>query len=114
MAYRKVKVAESARNMKNAWTQLKLGSVEDFDVKLAIYQGDYNLHVHENHDEFIYVLNGEIKIKIKDEIVILKSGDGLFIQKGTRHKPFCENRAEVLLFERNTILNDYKLLDEGA
>ena len=112
MGYKKVNVLESAGKMEQAWTQLKLGSIEDYDIKLAVYSGEYSLHVHERHDEFILVLTGSIHIGFRSEDVTLSAGEGIFIGGGTPHKSRCDGRAEVLLFEKETIMDDYVGLDE--
>ena len=113
MGYRKVGVLESASKLKMPWTQLRLGSVEDHDVKIAVYSGEYNLHVHEHHDEFIYVLSGEVVIEFDNEEILLRPGEGLFIEHGTPHSSRSQGRAEVLLFEGETIMDDYVRLETG-
>jgi mannose-6-phosphate isomerase-like protein (cupin superfamily) len=112
MGYEKVSIVGSAEKMKTPWTQLRMGSIEDYDVKLAVYSGEYNLHVHERHDEFIYVLTGNVHIVIENEDIALGPGDGIFVRKGTPHKSRCSGRAEVMLFEKETIMDDYVRLDE--
>ena len=112
MGYRKVSALESAKDLEQPWTQLKLGSVENYDVKVAVYQGEYMRHVHEHHDEFIYVLSGTVYIEFEAEEVTLCPGDGIIVGKGTAHKSRCEGRAEVLLFEKDTIMDDYVKLEE--
>jgi quercetin dioxygenase-like cupin family protein len=42
-------------------------------------------HVHENEDEFIYVLSGEFEIFLDGKVSIAKSGDWLSFTRGTPH-----------------------------
>ena len=107
MVYKKVCLSETAKGIKGFWTQLKIGSVGNYDVKMAIYSGEYRRHMHKNHDEFIFVLKGNVRIDIDGEEIALNAGDGIFIEKGTAHKSICDGKAEVLLFEKDTIMEDY-------
>ena len=112
MGYRKISPLESAKSLKTPWTQLKLGWVENYDLKVAVYHGEYNRHVHERHDEFIYVLSGTIHIEFDSDDVTLGPGEGIVIGNGTAHKSSCGGRAEVLLFEKDTIMDDYVKLED--
>ena len=44
------------------------------------------LHIHEDHDEVIQVLDGECEAVIGDERRRLKKGDVFFVPRGTPHK----------------------------
>jgi mannose-6-phosphate isomerase-like protein (cupin superfamily) len=106
--YRKIVISNIAKLLHKPWTPLKIGSVEDYDLKLAVFEGEYFRHHHTNHDEFIYVYNGKISIEFDDSEVELREGEGVFISKGTPHKSKClEGKALILLFEQNTNIDDF-------
>lgn len=106
MAYRKVAVREIANSIKIPWSPVRLGGVEDYDVKTVIFEGNYTMHKHIYHDEFIYVFDGKITIDFEDRELHLNEGEGVFIEKGTFHKSKCDEKATVLLFEKHSIIND--------
>ena len=43
------------------------------------------LHVHPDEDEFIYVLEGEFRVKLGDELIGAAPGAFVFIPRGTPH-----------------------------
>lgn len=108
MAVKKVTVEDLVPQIKKPWMPVVLGSVEDYQVKLAEFKGEYFWHRHQNHDEFMYVWRGNICIDVKEgKPVTLKSGESAFVEKGTVHRSKASRKAMVLLFERNTILSDF-------
>ena len=42
-------------------------------------------HIHKNEEEAFYVLEGEIKVKIDDEIITATAGSFVLIPRGTEH-----------------------------
>lgn len=41
---------------------------------------------HQNHDEWVYLLNGQAHLMLNDEEIILIEGDHLFIEKDVTHQ----------------------------
>lgn len=108
MAVRKIILKELVKYLKKPWTPVVLGSVEDYEVKLLEFKGEFFWHKHEKHDEFMYVYRGEINIELKNGKEIgLKPGEGALIEKGTVHRSKSKRKSLVLVFERNTILADF-------
>ncbi len=46
------------------------------------------MHVHHHQDEWFYVIEGELKVKIGEEIFHLKAGDSVFAPRGVPHAPY--------------------------
>lgn len=108
MAVKKVTVKELAPQIKKPWTPIILASVENYDVKLVEFEGEFFWHKHENHDEFMSVWDGEISIDVKDDTTInLKTGECALIEKGTVHRSKSKRKSLVLVFGRNTALSDF-------
>ncbi|WP_128543955.1 cupin domain-containing protein [Larkinella soli] len=57
------------------------------------------LHIHPDLDEWFYVLDGEFKFRLGDEILYLKTGDSLFGPRGIPHAfvKISEGPARLLL-----------------
>lgn len=67
-------------------------SGKDTNNELAIFEiysngkgGGPALHIHQDQDETMYILEGEYLFQIGDEKVKLKTGDTIFIPRGTPH-----------------------------
>ncbi len=66
------------------------------------------IHFHDNYEVY-YLLDGETKYFIGDEILEIKKGDIVFIPKGVIHKTDSEERVSL---ERMLLSFDEALLDE--
>ncbi|GAB2754683.1 cupin domain-containing protein [Amycolatopsis magusensis] len=85
-----------------AWSPRIVAFVNDYDVRVAKFAGEHVWHVHENTDEFFLVLDGEIRIGLRDgeeREVVLRKGDTFVVPRGVYHKPSSVDGASVLLFE---------------
>lgn len=50
-----------------------------------VKNGGPSLHVHPGQDEWWYILEGEFKIKIGDDLFVAKAGDSVFGPRGVPH-----------------------------
>jgi mannose-6-phosphate isomerase-like protein (cupin superfamily) len=85
-----------------AWSPRIVTRVNDYDIRLARFDGEHVWHVHEDTDEFFLVLAGEIEIGLRDpdeRVVTLARGQVFVVPKGTFHKPSSKTGASVLLVE---------------
>ncbi|UJW33064.1 cupin domain-containing protein [Saccharothrix sp. AJ9571] len=85
-----------------AWSPRIVAFVNDYDVRVAKFAGEHVWHVHENTDEFFLMLDGEIRIGLRDgeeREIVLRKGDTFVVPRGVYHKPSSVDGASVLLFE---------------
>ena len=69
---------------------------------MAIMEGEYKWHYHNNTDELFIVLEGQLKIEIKDQdTVFLQPGEFIKIPAKTIHKTSAVGRTVNLTFEKN-------------
>ncbi len=79
-----------------------LENVNDHCLRIAVMQEEYRWHYHNNTDELFIVLEGKLKIEIKNnDTVFLKPGDFIKIPSKTIHKTSATARTVNLCFERN-------------
>jgi mannose-6-phosphate isomerase-like protein (cupin superfamily) len=77
-------------------------NVNDHCIRMAVMQGEYRWHYHNNTDELFIVLEGELKIEIKDsDTIFLKPGEFIKIPAKTVHKTSAADRTVNLTFEKN-------------
>ena len=82
------------------WTPIDVAKVNENVIRLALFEGEYHWHKHDQEDELFFVYKGKIEILIKDkEKIVLEEGDMLVIPRGTEHKPISKEKSYVLLFE---------------
>lgn len=85
------------------WSPRIVGYINDYDVRLAKFDGEHLWHVHEETDEFFLVVDGEIEIGLREDggerVVTLAAGSMFVVPRGIFHKPSSKNGASVLLVE---------------
>lgn len=85
------------------WSPRIVTAVNDYDVRIAKVQGEHVWHVHENTDEFFLVIEGELRIALRDQPeereVVLPTGSVLVVPRGIEHKPSAPSGAAILMFE---------------
>ncbi len=95
-----ISIAEAIRKITAPWSPVELARVNDQVVRIALFEGAYHWHVHENEDELFLVHEGEIIIQMKGSPdLVLKSGDIGMVPKGVRHCPKSAGKSYVLMFE---------------
>lgn len=95
---------EAAKKITVPWSPIELAQVNDQVVRMAIFEGEYHWHVHENEDELFFVYKGEITIQLKGQSdLVLKSGEIGMVPKGIEHCPKSAGKSYVLMFEPNAL-----------
>ena len=62
-------------------------------------KGEFVWHSHGDTDDFFMVLDGNLKIEMKEGDVTLEAGDLYVVPKGVEHRPVAEEEAHLLLIE---------------
>jgi putative monooxygenase len=71
-----------------------VGATSGFMGVLTLGPGEYvSEHYHPYSEEFVYVVTGDLVMRVDGEEVRLGAGEALHIPKNVRHR--LENRAEV-------------------
>lgn len=93
---------EISDKVDKAYDNFILENVNDHCLRIAIFKGEYRWHYHNNTDELFIVLEGGLKIEIKDnETLFLKPGDFITIPAKTIHKTSAIGRTVNLSFEKS-------------
>ena len=92
-------------NVHDHWAQQIIGSLNDYDIKIAKLLGEFVWHSHPDTDELFLILTGTLKIKLRDREVTLKPGELFVVPKGVEHLPVAEEEVGVLLLEPKGVVN---------
>ncbi len=102
----KVSLAAKLATFDETWVPKVVGELNGQYVKVVKCQGEYVWHHHEQEDELFYVLQGRLRILLRDREVALEAGEFFIVPRGVEHKPVADEPTEVVLFEpaktRNT------------
>lgn len=66
----------------------------------AFAEGEFDWHKHDDTDDFFLVLKGRLTIELRDQTVMLETGELLVVPQGVEHRPIAEEEAHILLIER--------------
>ncbi|MEJ7588332.1 MAG: cupin domain-containing protein [Ferruginibacter sp.] len=103
---------EISDKVDQVYENIILENVNDHCLRIAVMQEEYRWHFHNNTDELFVVLEGELKIEIKDsEPLFLKPGEFIKILCKTIHKTSADTRTVNICFERNA--DDTVFVDGG-
>ena len=101
----KVIIAEKLKLFSEYWSPKIVGELNGQHVKLAKFQGEFVWHKHDNEDEMFLVIEGVLKMELRDKIIVINKNEFIIIPKGTEHRPVAEKEVSVMLFEPSSTLN---------
>ena len=87
------------------WKPKVVAEMNDYQFKLVKIQGDFVWHHHRDTDETFIVLDGELRIDMRDGSVRILPGEMFVVPKGVEHKPFAEREVKLLLIEPRGVPN---------
>jgi mannose-6-phosphate isomerase-like protein (cupin superfamily) len=97
-----INAIEDARNYK--WFNQTLCKVNDSVVRVAMIEGEYHWHKHDDDDEFFYVVEGLLIIDLEDRVVELAPGQGFVVARGVVHRTRAPKRTVILMVENAGII----------
>lgn len=102
----KVNLSQKFSLFNDHWSPKLAGRVDHYAVKLVKVQGEFVWHHHDDEDELFLVTKGQLTIEVKDQPdIVLDAGEFVVIPKGVEHRPVAAEEVELLLFEREAIIN---------
>jgi Cupin domain len=99
-----IDVQKLANACTDKWYNQTLCKVNDSVVRLAVTQGEYHWHEHQDIDEFFFVVDGRFLIDLEDRVVDLAPRQGFVVPKGVRHRTRAPERTVILMVERADIV----------
>ncbi|MFJ3876027.1 cupin domain-containing protein [Streptomyces sp. NPDC090077] len=98
-----VSLAKALASFDALWSPRIVTRVNDYDVRIAKVEGEHVWHAHDDTDEFFLVLEGELRISLREaggeRTVLLPRGAAFTVPRGTEHRPSAPSGAAILMFE---------------
>ena len=94
-----INIQEKLHLFTNQWSPKRIGKLNGQQILLAKIQGEFVFHKHDNEDELFMVIQGQLKLELKDQTVTVNPGEFYIVPKGVEHKPIAEEETHLLLFE---------------
>ena len=108
----KVNLREKFSRVEDYWSPKIVGEVNDSYVKAVKLKGEFVWHHHEQEDELFLVVQGTLRMRLRDRAVSLLEGEFLIVTRGVEHLPIAEDEVHVLLFEPKSTLNTGNVRNE--
>ena len=103
MNFEPIELAAALARFDQLWSPRIVTTVNDYDVRIAKVAGEHVWHAHDHTDEFFLVLDGELRIALREadgeRTVVLPQGAVFTVPRGTYHKPSAPSGAAILMFE---------------
>ena len=94
------------------WEPKVIAKLNDYEFKLVKIKNDFIWHHHEETDEAFIVIEGSMSIEFETETITLHQGEMVVVPKGTKHRPFAEEEAKIMIVEPKNVRNTGDALDE--
>lgn len=98
-----IALATALASFEDLWSPRIVTRVNDYDVRVAKVAGEHVWHAHDDTDEFFLVIDGELRISLREEgverTVSLPRGSAFTVPRGVEHRPYAPSGASILLFE---------------
>ncbi|MEO0556816.1 MAG: cupin domain-containing protein [Bacteroidota bacterium] len=96
---RPINLAEKFQLFESTWTPHIVAELNGQQVKLAKLEGEFVWHDHAHEDEMFWVVEGQLRLEMRDGDVVLGPGELFVVPAGVEHRPVAEPTASVVLFE---------------
>src|SRR5437762_14332721 len=94
-----IDVQKLADACKDKWYKQTLCKVNDSVIRMAVVQGKYHWHEHNDIDEFFFVLDGRFLIDLEDPVIELVPRQGFVVHRRVRHRMGALMRTVILMVE---------------
>jgi mannose-6-phosphate isomerase-like protein (cupin superfamily) len=79
--------------------------MNEYLFKIVRMKRQFIWHSHAETDEVFIVIDGEMKIDLRDKTLVLKKGDMVSIPAGVEHKPSSIEECRIMLIEPEATVN---------
>jgi len=105
MDKRAINLSEKFGKVAETWSPRVIAELNDYQFKLARLEGEFVWHSHADTDEAFLVIEGEMRIEMRDGSVALEAGELFVVPRGVEHRPVAEHECRVLLIEPRGVVN---------
>ncbi len=107
-----INIEQKLAEIKEYWSPVIVGELNGQYVKLAKLFGEFVWHKHDQEDEMFFVIEGKLKIELRDKTLTLSPNEFTIIPKGVEHKPVADEEVAIMLFEPASTLNTGDTINE--
>jgi mannose-6-phosphate isomerase-like protein (cupin superfamily) len=105
VSYEAINFKEKLSKVSEQWSPRVVARMNDYEFKLARIEGEFVWHKHDETDETFVVIEGEMRIELRDGSVTLRAGEMFVVPRGVEHKPVASRECKIMLIEPAGIVN---------
>jgi mannose-6-phosphate isomerase-like protein (cupin superfamily) len=102
---KKINFKSKFEKFNDLWSPKVIAEMNDYQFKLVKIKDDFVWHEHNDTDEVFIVISGVIWIEFKDETIQINTGEMIVVPKGTKHRPYATEEAQIMLVEPKGVVN---------
>jgi len=102
---RTINFADKLALISEHWMPKVVTEMNDYQFKLMKVQGEFVWHSHADTDETFIVIEGRLRIELRDGHIDLGPGEMAVVPKGVEHKPCAPEEVQMLLIEPRGVRN---------
>ena len=87
------------------WQPRIVAELNGSHVKVVKLAGEFVWHHHDDEDELFLVVDGVLRVQLRDGELEVRPGQFVVIPKGVEHRPVADGVVQVVLIEPATTLN---------
>jgi mannose-6-phosphate isomerase-like protein (cupin superfamily) len=98
--FHKKNLASSFQRVSDPCSPEIAGQVNDMQLKLAKFKGEFSWRFHKKEDELFFVHKGRLLMKFRDRDEVVEAGEFIVVPHGVEHCPVAlDDACEVVLLE---------------
>ena len=102
---KKINFKSKFSKFNDLWSPKVIAEMNNYQFKLVKIKNDFVWHKHNDTDEVFIVIEGRIYIEFEDETIEINEGEMIVVPKGTKHKPYANEEAKIMLVEPSGVMN---------
>jgi len=100
-----VNLAEKLATFSDHWAPRVVAELNDYQIKLVKFEGEFVWHAHADTDELFLVLEGQMDIGFRDRTVTIRKGELFVVPRGAEHITRAERECHALIIEPRGVIN---------
>ncbi len=105
MEIRVVNLLEKAGRIHELHQYKLVAELNDYQVKLVKARREFVWHSHPETDELFLVVEGRMRMALRDRVLDLETGEMIVVPKGVEHRPVCDTQCTMMLIEPRGTVN---------
>ena len=92
-----INLSEKLAAFEELWSPRVIGEFNGQALRLAKLLGKFDWHTHEDEDEVFLVVQGTMRVHLRDRVIQLAAGELFIVPRGVEHMTSADELASCLI-----------------